>query len=102
MLFVYHDPSENPAKPFDLEIGVPVRDAAGLPSEFQVRNLPAFHCATLLYRGPLRLLNKAYEKLIPEMIKAGLVPSDETRESYIAWESPESKNNVVQIQVGIR
>jgi hypothetical protein len=50
----------------------------------------------------MKLLPKAYDKLIPEMIAAGLIPSDETRESYEVWESPDSPNNVVQIEVGIR
>ena len=101
-LFIYHDPSEDPDKTFDMEIGVPVREAGAPPAGFAVRQLPAFHCATLLYRGPMRLLNKAYEKLLPEMINAGLVPSVEMREEYLVWESPQSAGNVVQIEAGIR
>ena len=103
MLLVYHDPSEDPSVPFDLEIGVPLRAVpAHLPDGFQLRTLPAFRCATLLYRGPLKLLNKAYDKLIREMIDRGLVPSEETRESYLVWEASDSPKNVVQIEVGIR
>jgi hypothetical protein len=103
MLLVYHDPSEDPSVPFDLEIGVPIRGASTLPpAGFEVRPLPAFYCATLLYRGPVKLLGKAYDKLIREMIERGLVPSEETRESYLVWDSPDSSKNVVQIEVGIR
>ncbi|HWE03193.1 MAG TPA: GyrI-like domain-containing protein [Tepidisphaeraceae bacterium] len=103
ILLVYHDPSEDPAVPFDLEIGMPLRAAPTLPPPgFQVRPLPAFRCATLLYRGPLKLLNKAYDKLILEMIERGLVPSEETRENYLVWDEPDSPRNVVQIEVGIR
>jgi effector-binding domain-containing protein len=102
VLFVYHDPSENPSVPFDLEIGLPLRAAPASPIDgFTTRKLPAFRCATVIYRGPMKLLPKAYDKLIPEMIAAGLVPSNQTRESYLVWESPDSPNNVMEIEVGI-
>ena len=124
ILLIYHDPTENPAEPFDLDVGISVFDKRaaadqGLDdkkngnvgisvldmtttsSAFKVRKLPPFHCATAKYRGPMRLLPRAYDTLIPEMIAAGLIPSQETRESYLVWESPDSPNNVVQIEVGI-
>jgi effector-binding domain-containing protein len=101
-LFVYHDPGEDPAQPFDMEIGHPVADNAAAPAGLSVRNLPAFRCATVTYRGPMRHLDEAYAKLIPEIIAAGYIPSDETRESYTTWAGPDSAGNVVQIEVGIR
>ena len=36
------------------------------------------------------------------MIAAGLTPSNETLEEYLSWLSPESPDNVIQVQVGIR
>lgn len=101
-LFVYHDPGEDPAQPFDMEIGYPVAENAAAPAGLSVRNLPAFRCATVTYRGPMRHLDEAYAKLIPEIIAAGYIPSDETRESYTTWAGPDSAGNVVQIEVGIR
>lgn len=101
-LFVYHDPSEDPSQPCDIEIGYPVAENAAAPEGLAVRRLPAFRCATVTYRGSMRHLDQAYAKLIPEIIAAGFIPSDETRESYLVWEGPDSTGNVVQIEVGIR
>jgi effector-binding domain-containing protein len=103
ILLIYHDPTEDPSIPFDLEIGRPIGSVPAMPPPgFAVRRLPGFRCATLLYRGPLKLLGKAYDKLIGDMIARGLVPSEETRESYLVWDEPESSKNVVQIEIGIR
>jgi len=102
ILFIYHDPTEDLAKPFDLDIGLPLRDTIAAPADLKIEMLPAFRCATVTFRGPLKFLPKAYDKLIPEMIAAGLVPSDQTRESYLGWEGPDSPNNVVLVEVGIR
>ena len=100
-LFIYHDASEDAAKPFDLEVGFSVSPSDTPPARFRLRQLPAFDCATVTYRGPMRSIGKAYEKLIPQIIAAGHVPSAETRESYLAWQGPDSPNNVVEIEVGI-
>jgi effector-binding domain-containing protein len=102
ILFIFHDPTEDPTVAFDLDIGVPVPDKTPAIGGFKVRKLPPFRCASMVYRGPLKHLRRAYDKLIPEMIAAGYVPSDELRESYTVWEGAESPNNVVEIQVGIR
>lgn len=102
ILFVYHDPTEEPAAAFELEIGIPVPDKTGARGNFNVRILPSFRCATMVYRGPLRLLTLAHDKLIREMIAAGFIPSDQTRESYVVWEGADSSKNVVQIEVGIQ
>ena len=106
MLFVFHDLTEDPDASFELEIGFPVPDTAlgkkPVTDDFKVRKLAPFRCASMVYRGPLQHLRRAYDKLIPEMIAAGYVPSEESRENYTVWEGAESSNNVVEIQVGIR
>ena len=89
--------------PFDLEIGLPLRDSpAAATGWISPANPAGISLRSVIYRGPMKLLPKAYARLIPEMIAAGLVPSVETRESYVVWESPDSPKNVVQIEVGIR
>ncbi|MDB5354922.1 MAG: transcription activator, effector binding protein [Phycisphaerales bacterium] len=101
-LFIYHDPSEDPSKPCNMEIGYPVGGDTPAPAGLQMRRLPAFRCAAVIYRGSMRHLDEAYAKLIPEIIAAGYIPSEESRESYLVWEGPDSPRNVVQIEVGIR
>ncbi|HZL38609.1 MAG TPA: GyrI-like domain-containing protein [Tepidisphaeraceae bacterium] len=101
MLFIYHDPSEDPAKPFDLEIGFPTDSENAPPGQFKFRRLTPFRCATVIYRGPMKDIGQAYDRLIPQIIAARHVPSDQTRENYLSWKGPDSPNNVVQIEVGI-
>ena len=102
MLLICHDPTEDPAALFDLEIGFPVSEQTPAPGDFKIRTLVPFRCATMVYRGPLKHLRRAYDKLIPEMIAAGYVPSEQSRENFLVWEGAESSNNVVEIEVGIR
>jgi effector-binding domain-containing protein len=102
ILFVYHDPTEDPGAVFELEIGIPVSGSTAATGDFTVRTLPSFRCATMVYRGPLNLLALAHDKLIREMIAAGFIPSDQTRESYLVWEGADSSKNVVQVEVGIQ
>jgi effector-binding domain-containing protein len=101
ILLIYHDPSENLDARFDLDIGLPIRESRTADGEFHIRPLPTFRCATVIFRGPMKFLPAAYNKLIPDMIAGGLNPSGETRESYLVWKGASSPDNVVQIEVGI-
>ncbi len=80
ILFIYDDPSEDASQPCPMRIGMPIADhPARPPAGFEVESLPAFQCAAVTYCGPLRLLPRAYGQLIPRMIEAGFVPSEQTR-----------------------
>jgi effector-binding domain-containing protein len=102
-LFVFHgiDPADL-SKPFTLDIGVPVEEGTPTFGDFHVRRTEVFHCATVLYTGPIAEIGNAYEKLGPAIRAAGLAPTGQSREAYLYWEGPDSANNVVQIQMEIR
>lgn len=100
VLLVYHDPSEDPDKPFDVDIGVPVAGPVAPPFPLRITRLHCFHFAAVTYRGPIALLPRAYDQLLREMIEAGLVPSEQTRESYVQFRDAESAENEIEIEVG--
>lgn len=99
---VYKGATEDRDRLFDLDVGFPVPDGTAIGGKFKVRTLAPFHCAAVLYTGPLESAGKAYQQLIPAMIAAGFTPVDETRDVYLLLQGRDSLDNVVQVQVGIR
>jgi effector-binding domain-containing protein len=101
-MFVYKGIGQDMTKPFTLEVGWCVTDKAKEVGELKLRKTAEFKCATILYTGALSNIGKAYEKLMPALLAAGYQPSGESREMYLYFEDPESVNNVVQIQMGVK
>jgi hypothetical protein len=99
-MFVYKGMTEDMSKPFTLEIGWIVSDKTKDQGELKVRKTEPFKCATILYTGPVATIGKAYEKLMPAVDPAKR--TGESRELYLYWEGPESTNNIVQIQIGVK
>jgi len=102
VLFVYHGASPDPAVPFDVELGFPFAEDVKAPGDFNVKKLKEFRCATILLTGTMQHLGEAYMELFGQLAQAGYQPTGETREVYLYWDGPESANNVIQIQAGIR
>jgi effector-binding domain-containing protein len=100
--FVYLGAKQELSKAFDLEIGFPVTPGTRPFGRFKVRTLPAFHCASVTYTGPVTTIDKAYDRLIPAVQQAGLITTDETREIYLNWEGPDSPNDQVLVAIGLR
>lgn len=99
-IFIYHD--AKPEGKFQLELGFPVSPETKPPGDLKVRNLAAFHCATLLYNGATAHIGEAYSKLFEQLVAAGYVPTEESREMTLYWEGPDSPNNVIQLMVGVQ
>lgn len=102
-LFIYKgiDPQDM-AKEFTMEVGYIV-DADAKPwGDLKVRKTEPCKCATILMVGSVQNIGKAYEKLMPQVMAAGLQPTGETREMYLYWEGMDSKNNITQIQVLVK
>ena len=100
--FVYHGVTQDPTKPFQLEIGFPVAEGTKEAGDCKVRKLEAFHCASVIYSGPVAQVGQAYQQLFTELFAAGMQPTGETREMYLYWESPESANNIELIMAGVQ
>jgi len=102
VIMVYRGVAEDNSLPFTLDVGIVVTDAAQPVGDFQVRKLEAFHCATVLYTGPVSSMKKAFDKAMPVVFQNQQTPTGELREYYLYWEGPESANNVVQAMVGVK
>lgn len=100
-VFVYQGMSEDMTKEFDLEIGFMVDAGTKEVGDYKVRDLAPFHCATVIYSGPVTDVGKAYQEIFTQIFAAGMRPTGEVREMYLYWESPESPNNIEVIMVGV-
>ena len=60
-----------------------------------------FKCACVIYQGPLAGSAAAWEKLVQDARNAGYHLTDESREVFLNWEDAESKNGVIELQLGI-
>jgi effector-binding domain-containing protein len=102
LILIYQD-LKGMDQPFKVDIGMPVeKDAAAPGPGFKVRKVEAFRCATVIYSGPMTGIGAAYQKLLTDMAQANLTPGTTAREFHLYFESPESPNNIVQIQMAIQ
>lgn len=100
-LFIYHGVTPDPTNKFTLEMGFPVREDAREVGEFKLKTLEPFHCATVIFSGPVTSTALAYQQAFTDLAGAGLQPTGEIRESYLLWEGMESVNNITLIQIGV-
>lgn len=100
LVFVYRD-LKDPGQPFTLDVGFCVPDDTAAFGDYKVRKVEPFKCATVLFSGPLSKVPEAYNKVMGALPALNLKPTTTVREFYLYWETPDSPNNIVQIQVGI-
>jgi effector-binding domain-containing protein len=93
MQFVYYGCDEKPDTKFKLEIAMVVDQEKPYDE--------GFTCATTVHNGDISKIGETYEKLIPELFKSGRQITDHSREVYHKWVSPESPENVTEIQIGV-
>jgi effector-binding domain-containing protein len=101
-LFLYHGITQDPTHKFTLDVGFPVADGTKEFADFKVKALEQYHCATVLYSGPIMSIGQGYQQLFADLIGAGLQPTGEVRDYYLMWEGPESVNNVTLIAVEVK
>jgi len=87
---------------FLMEVGFPVKPGTQLAGEAQVKTLPPFHCAGLLYWGSLMYIEQAYGTLRQAIKEAGLEPTDEGREWHYHFEGDASPHNILGLYLAIR
>jgi effector-binding domain-containing protein len=101
MVAVYTGLSMDMTKPFQAEVGFPVRAGTATWGIYQLRPLQPLRAATTIYRGSLSNEGQAYQKLYNDIFAAGFLPGTEAREMYLYWDGVDSTNNIVLIQVEI-
>lgn len=100
--FVYQGMAMGPDTKFNLRIGVPVKPGTAAPQGTRLGKLEPLRAATVVYCGSIQHIGEAFGKLYGELAAAGLQPTTECRETYVYWEGPESKNNVIILQAGVK
>jgi effector-binding domain-containing protein len=98
-VWVYHGMDGNPNTRFTLEIALPV--IKSVKSNLKFKELPAFKCASIIHKGDWGKLKDSYEKIISEIYSSGNSMNKICREVYNIVESPDSVNNITEIQIGI-
>jgi effector-binding domain-containing protein len=99
----YQGATQELNKPFVLEVGFPVAPGTEAFDRFDVRQEAGpFRCAAVTFTGPVSLIDKAYDKLVPAMHAAGLQASDEAREVYVRWDGPGAPTNQVLVAIGVK
>jgi effector-binding domain-containing protein len=98
-VWIYQGMDGNPNTRFTLEIALPV--IKPIKNNLQIKELPAFKCAAIIHKGDWGNLKNSYEKIISEIYNSGNSMSNFCREVYTIVESPDSENNITEIQIGI-
>ncbi|HLL87709.1 MAG TPA: GyrI-like domain-containing protein [Tepidisphaeraceae bacterium] len=99
VMLVYHNASFE--RPFDLDVCFTAPADAMPVEKFQVKKVPSFKCASVVYVGSLKWLGQAYQSLFKQLNGAGLQATGQTREVYLFWGGYDSPNNVTYVQSGI-
>ncbi|MBN2003617.1 MAG: GyrI-like domain-containing protein [Anaerolineae bacterium] len=87
---------------FAMEVGIPVKAGAGPAGEAQVKILPVYRCAALLYWGSLEHIQEAYDALMKAIGEAGLERTGKGREWYYHFEGDASPNNVIGLHIEVQ
>ena len=101
MQFVYYGCDDKMDTKFTLEIVMAVDQEKPYNGKYKFKELKGFTCASTFHKGNINKIGETYEKFMPELIKSGKQVGDQSREVYHKWVSPESPENITEIQVGI-
>ena len=104
LLLIQRGATEDPGKPFDLEVGLLVPKDTKPFGEAKVRPLAAFPCATTVAAGDFAGEGgqSAFKALFQAAAEQGRVPTGEFRELLLFWEHQGSANNLMQFQIGLQ
>lgn len=101
MQFVYYGINDDPQGEIKLQISIFVDEERPTKSKYKFKELEPFKCATTIHKGSIYNLGDAYGKFMPMVAKNGKHLTDQCREVYHKYYSPESPENITEIQIGI-
>ena len=96
----YHAGGGDPAKPFQLIIGLPVRADKTSADAFGFLETPPFECPRVDYKGPMPNIGQAWQDLLRQVLEAGYLPANQGREVYKDWHTFDAEDNVTELQMG--
>lgn len=99
--FVYYGCCDKPDTKFTLEIALVVDQEKPYNGKYRFKELEKLTCVTTTHHGDINKIGETYEMFMTEIYKSGKHVTDQSREVYHKWISPESPDNITEIQVGI-
>ncbi len=99
--FIYLNTSRDPARPFQLIIGMPVTAMKSSVVGFGFLETPPFECLCVDFRGSMRNIGQAWEDLVSQAHEAGYLLANQEREVYKDWHAFDAEDNVTELQMGI-
>ena len=100
--FIYFNCSSDRDKPFQLFIGLPVKEMLPLQNSlFSYYESDAFTCYTHIHPGDISVIGETYAGLYQELYKNGIQPGNQIREVYTKFVDVVSSENITEIQIGI-
>ena len=101
MQFVYYGCDDKLDTKFTLEIAMVVDDEKFYDGKYKFKDLEGFKCVSTVHNGDINKIGETYEKFMPEVFRSGQQTNDQSREVYHKWVSPESPENITEIQIGV-
>jgi effector-binding domain-containing protein len=102
VMFTYYNFMGDPDQKFTAEIALPIHkkevEQSGGP---YLRETTKFKCASAIYQGPLNKIGDAWGAFVSGAMQKG-EPTGESRELFLYYESAESPNNIVELQMGLK
>lgn len=99
--FIYLNTTEDPNQPFQLVIGIPVKESKTTQSDFFFWEAMPFACLAVDYKGSMLNIGNAWQELVQQVLKTGWQLSNQGREVYKEWVSFESEENITELQMGV-
>jgi effector-binding domain-containing protein len=101
-IWQYSGSDGNPETKFQLDICLPIADAAGDPGKFQVDQLSSFKCLAHLHRGAWSNLGLTYQNMMSEMASSELTPTFTSREVYLKCDMENEANCLTEVQIEVK
>jgi effector-binding domain-containing protein len=101
--WVYEGMDGNPDTVFSLTIALPIsfKDKELDTSDFKLKQLETFNCATEQHLGDWNKLGETYGSLIPAILSDGRTMSGQNREIYLNMDFENPEANITEVQIGI-
>ncbi|RPH31807.1 MAG: AraC family transcriptional regulator [Bacteroidales bacterium] len=100
--WIYYGMDGNPETRFKLDIGVPVQHVKPTSDGFNCKTIGEMELATCIHEGSWDKFPQSYSSLIGELMKSGRMMNGIAREVYINIDFENPKNNITEIQLGLK
>jgi hypothetical protein len=101
-IMIFKSLPQDPSVAVDIDIAIPVPDDTAAPEGTQMRPLPSVPSMTAIYQGSTTALNRGYTDFFEQLQGFGKIPAGELRQRTLYFESENSPNNVILIELPTR